>query len=242
MTDPFTAREADGPSALRLLMMVATIIIAAAGLAAVAAPTARAADACSNVEVAFARGTGEPVGLGRVGDAFVDALRADLKGQTVSTYAVNYPASYDFLKASEGANDLSAHIQSTAIACPDTKIVLGGFSQGAAVVDFVTAAPGPMFGFTNLLAPEVGSHVAAVATFGNPSDKIGRPLASWSQLYGARTIDLCNGADPVCSPGSDRAAHSQYVEAGMTNQAADFVAAQIKGAPTGVVNQLSGQG
>lgn len=241
MTDPYTARAAGGPSALRLMMMIATIVIAAAGLAVVVAPGARA-DTCSDVEVVFARGTGEPVGLGRVGDAFVNDLRGDLGGRTVSTYAVNYPASYDFLKASEGANDASAHVQATVAACPDTKIVLGGFSQGAAVVDFLTAAPGPVFGYTNLLPASVADHVAAVATFGNPSNKIGRPLATWSQLYGAKVVDLCNGADPVCSPGGDRAAHSLYVEVGMTKQAADFAAARITGGETAVVSQLNGRG
>lgn len=238
MIDPYVASESDGRRALRLLMMLATVIIAAAGLAAVAAPAARAAEACADVEVVFARGTGEPVGLGRVGEAFVDELRRDLSGQTVTTYAVNYPASYDFLKASEGANDASAHVQATAAACPDTKIVLGGFSQGAAVVDFLTAAPGPVFGFTNVLPAPVADHVAAVAVFGNPAGKIGHTLPAWSPLYGAKAIDLCNGADPVCSPGDDRPAHSLYVETGLTRQAADFVAARIN-APAGVVNQLT---
>lgn len=242
MIDPYAASESDGRRALRLLMMLATVIVAAAGLAAVAAPSARAAEACSDVEVVFARGTGEPAGLGRVGDAFVDELRNDLSGQTVSAYAVNYPASYDFLKAAEGANDASARVQATAAACPDTKIVLGGFSQGAAVVDFLTAAPGPVFGFTNVLPAPVGDHVAAVAVFGNPSNKIGHALSAWSPLYGAKTIDLCNGADPVCSPGNDRPAHSLYVEAGLTDQAADFVAARITGSGTGVVDQLTAQG
>lgn len=241
MTDPFVAQQTDGRRALRLLMMLATVIIACAGLAALAAPTAKASDLCSDVEVVFARGTGEPVGLGRVGDDFVNQLRGDLPGSTVTTYAVNYPASYDFLKAAEGANDASTHIQATAAACPDTKIVLGGFSQGAAVVDFLTAAPGPLFGYTNVLPPAVADRVSAVATFGNPSDKIGHPLATWSQAYGVKTIDLCNGADPVCSPGNDRAAHSLYVEAGMTKQAADFVAARIGSSDSAAVNQLSGQ-
>ena len=242
MIDPYAASESDGRRALRLLMMLGTVMIAVAGLVAIAAPSARAADACADVEVVFARGTGEPVGLGRVGDAFVDELRGDLLGRTVTAYAVNYPASYDFLKAAEGANDASAHIQATAATCPDTRIVLGGFSQGAAVVDFLTATQGPVLGFTNVLTPDVGNHVAAVATFGNPSNKFGRPLATWSQAYGARTIDLCNGADPVCSPGDDRPDHSLYVEAGLTSQGADFVAARIAEAGTGVVDQLNAQG
>ena len=58
---------------------------------------------------------------------------------------------------------------------------------------------------------------------------------------GAKTIDLCNGADPVCSDGDDRPAHSQYVQTGMTQQAADFVAAKLAAHhPAGVVINASG--
>lgn len=207
----------------------------AAGLIGFGEPKAAAAPGCSDVEVVFARGTAEPEGLGREGQAFLDSLEGDLKGRTVSAYAVNYPASYDFMQAAVGADDASAHVQATAAACPDTKIVLGGYSQGAAVIDFITAAPGPLFGFTNVMPPEVADHVAAVAVLGNPSAKFGRPLTTLSPLYGPKAIDLCNGADPVCSPGDDRPAHSLYDESGLTSQAAGFAADWVKGiVPAGV--------
>lgn len=98
------------------------------------------------------------------------------------------------------------------------------------MVDFITAAPGPVFGFTNLMPPEVADHVAAVVVLGNPSAKFGRPLTALSPLYGPKTVDLCNGADPVCSPGDDRPAHSLYVEAGLTSQAAAFAAERVNAA------------
>lgn len=210
----------------RLLAGLSAGAVLGAGLVGLA-PTAKAADACSNVQVVFARGTAEPAGVGRVGQAFIDALRSELGGKTVGVYAVNYPASYDFLQAADGANDASAQVQSIVASCPNTSIVFGGYSQGAAVVDFITAATGPVLGFTNPMPPEIADHVAAVATFGNPSDKIGHPLTQLSPVYGAKTIDLCNGADPVCSDGDDRAAHSQYVDAGLASQAAAFVAQRI---------------
>ncbi|MDV3131994.1 cutinase family protein [Mycobacterium sp. 29Ha] len=183
---------------------------------------------CADVQVVFARGTGEPAGIGRVGDAFVDALRPLVPGQSVDVYAVNYPASYDFLRAADGANDASAFVQNTVATCPDTKIVLGGFSQGAAVIDALAIANQPTLGFTNLLPPAAADHVAAVAVFGNPSIRLlGGPLTSLSPQYGYKTIDLCNGADPVCSGGDDRPAHSLYVQAGLTTQAAQFVANRL---------------
>jgi cutinase len=206
---------------------MATGGLIAAGVLGLGAPSASAAPGCSDVDVVFARGTAEPAGVGREGQAFVNALRSAVKGKTVSVYAVNYPASYDFMEAAVGADDASAHVQSTVAACPDTKIVLGGYSQGAAVIDFVTVASNPAFGFTNVMPPEVADHVTAVAVLGNPSAKFGHPLTEFSPLYGAKTIDLCNGADPVCSNGDDRPAHSLYVESGLTGQAASFVADRV---------------
>ena len=63
-----------------------------------ATPTASAAD-CPDIEVVFARGTNDAPGLGNVGGAFVDALRGKVGGRSVGAYAVNYPASFDFLAA-----------------------------------------------------------------------------------------------------------------------------------------------
>ncbi|GAB3229047.1 cutinase family protein [Mycolicibacterium hippocampi] len=220
MTDRHTVRRA--------LVMAGVGGVAAAGLIGPGAANAYAAEACPDVEVVFARGTAEPVGVGRVGQAFVEDLRSSLSGQSVGVYAVNYPASYDFLQsAPQGADEASAHIQATVASCPDTSIVLGGYSQGAAVVDLITADPNATFGFGRPMPPAVADHVAAVAVFGNPAGKIGRTLTSMSPLYGAKTIDLCNGADPVCSDGDDRPAHSLYVETGLTDQAADFVSGKV---------------
>ncbi|ORB64227.1 cutinase family protein [Mycolicibacterium tusciae] len=218
-----------------LLMGVAALMVSGVTLVAPAllpsGPTGVASAQpaeCADVQVVFARGTGEPAGIGRVGDAFVDALRPLVPGQSVDVYAVNYPASYDFLRAADGANDASAFVQNTVATCPDTKIVLGGFSQGAAVIDALAIANQPTLGFTNLLPPAAADHVAAVAVFGNPSIRLlGGPLTSLSPQYGYKTIDLCNGADPVCSGGDDRPAHSLYVQAGLTTQAAQFVASRL---------------
>ena len=52
-------------------------------------------------------------------------------------YAVNYAATFNFLRAAEGATDANNHAQFIANTCPNTKLVLGGFSQGAAVIDLM---------------------------------------------------------------------------------------------------------
>src|SRR5690349_19248709 len=216
----------------RLVMCIAAVIVSGATLVAPAvlspgttAVASAKSDPCPAVQVVFARGTGEPDGVGRVGDAFVNALRPLVKGKSVAVYAVNYPASDDFLRAADGANDASVFVQNVVNTCPATKIVLGGYSQGAAVIDAIAIADHPQLGFNEVMPPNVADHVAAVAVFGNPSIRLlGAPLTSLSPLYGAKTVDLCNGADPVCSDGDDVAAHSLYTQAGLTTQAAQFAA------------------
>jgi cutinase len=187
-----------------------------------ALPTA-SADDCPDIEVVFARGTSEAPGLGLPGGAFVDALRSKVGGRSVGSYAVNYPATYDFLAAANGANDASGHIQYMIGACPGTRLVLGGYSQGAAVIDVIAAVPVPAVGFNSPLPPDAPDHVAAIAVFGNPSAKLGLPLTT-SPVWGGRSIDLCNGNDPICqTDGESVAAHKAYA-GGPTNQAANFVA------------------
>lgn len=209
-----------GVKASRIL--AATVLAGAAFLTG-PVPMASAAG-CPDVEVVFARGTSEPPGLGRVGGALVSSLRSKVSG-SVGSYAVNYPASYDFGRAADGANDASGHVMYMVENCPATRLVLGGYSQGAAIIDIVAAAPVPGFGFTAPLPPQAADHVAAVAVFGNPSAKFGQPLTN-SPSYGYKTIDLCAEGDPICSGGNVFAAHSTYTP-GLTNQAASFVAGLV---------------
>lgn len=205
--------------------------------------TANAADgSCAAVEVVFARGTFEGPGVGATGQAFVDALTARLPGKSVDVYGVNYPASLDFGRAVDGVVDASNEIQSVATQCPATKIVLGGYSQGAAVAGYTTSSAVPAgftlpAGLTGPMPASVASHVAAVALFGTPDDWFlglvdhsAPPIAIGDQ-YTAKTIQLCATGDPVCFPGGlDRSAHSSYKSNGMADQAADFVAARLGGA------------
>lgn len=199
-------------------------------LSPLTAPIASAAPECADIEVVFARGTDEPPGIGKVGKAFVDTLRPMVKGQSVKTYAVRYPATWDFMKAAIGANDMSKRIQTIVAQCPKTKIVLGGYSQGAAVVDVVATAPIAGLGYTAPLPAAAVPHIASVVVFGNPSARIGNPLTRMSTVFGPRTADLCAPADPVCSLGRDWDAHVQYQESGLVKLGAEWTAKLIKAA------------
>src|SRR5262249_350162 len=120
--------------------IAAALLSTAAALITGPAPSATAAT-CPDVDVVFARGTDEPTGIGRVGQAFADELQSQIPNRVVSTYPVNHPASYDFLTAQEGAVDASMYIRNLVSQCPSTRIVLGGYSQGAAVMDMLIGLP-----------------------------------------------------------------------------------------------------
>jgi cutinase len=193
--------------------------------------------ACPDVEVVFARGTTEPPGVGGVGQAFVDSLRAHAGQKSIATYAVDYPASTDWPTAAQGVIDAADRVRELAASCPKTKMVLGGFSQGAAVIGYVTSAAIPAGytlppGITGPMPAEVANHVAAVALFGEPSsrflDGINAPPITIGPLYASKTIQQCIADDPVCTlDGGNLAAHGQYIANGMADQAADFVARRL---------------
>jgi cutinase len=249
-----------GPLTTRAVLstIFAALAVAAILVGSLAAPaqfSARAAaanDSCPNIEVVFARGTFEAPGVGATGQAFVDALNARLPGNTVNVLAVNYPASLDFGQAADGIVDASNKIETIAASCPNTKIVLGGYSQGAAVAGYTTTDTVPAgfalpAGISGPMPPAVAAHVAAVVLFGTPdiwflnlADHNAPPITI-GQLYTAKTLQLCATGDPVCFPGGlDRAAHSSYKNNGMADQAADFAARQLMAPAPAATVQLTG--
>jgi len=214
--------------ARRLLVAAGSALVMVATAGTVAMPVAAAAPKCNDIEVVFARGTDEPAGLGVVGTSLVETLRPMVKGTSIGTYAVKYPATWDFGQVAVGANDASRRVQTIAANCPDTKIVLGGYSQGAAVIDVVATAPMAGLGYTAPLPLAIVPHIAAIAVFGNPSARIGRPLTVLSPDFGARTADLCNTGDPICSRGDDFNAHVRYPQSGLVKLAAQWITKHVQ--------------
>jgi cutinase len=222
----------------RWLGAAASAACVAAGSLAVAGQAAAEPEACPDIQVVFARGTFEAPGVGGTGQAFVDALRAKSAGKSVDVYPVNYPASLDFATAADGVVDAGNRIRATVAACPDTKVVLGGYSQGAAVAAYITADAVPAGfvlppGLTGPMDPSVADHIAAVALFGKPSSGFlqmiytGAPPITVGAAYTGKTLDLCIPTDPVCAPGGgDGNAHNMYVANGLVEQAAEFAASR----------------
>jgi cutinase len=210
--------------------MSACLLAASAVLSVPAAPATAAP--CPDVELIFARGTSEPPGIGRVGQALSDQLGADLGSRTLGIYAVNYPASYDFLAAADGATDATNRIAEIAATCPNTRVVLGGYSQGAAVVDMLLGIPplGAKVGDVGSAPPlpqSLAGQVAAVAAFGNPATKFGTPVSAALPPLAGKGIDLCADGDPICSQGRNPFAHTSYEKTPMVGEAAGFISGLV---------------
>ena len=237
-------RAGSARSVGRWVGLGASALVTATGLlvAPAAAPTPVAsADDCPDVEVIFARGTNEPPGLGQVGDAFVDSLRQQTGGLNIDTYGVNYAASKLQLHGGDGANDTINRVKQAVAKCPNTKIVLGGYSQGASVMDIVAGVPIGGINWGSSLPPELASHVVAVATFGDVADRAGGSLPTQSAMFGSKAIDLCNPNDPIChaGPGNDWEGHTEGYVPVYTTQAAAFVASRLL---AGTGQQVPGYG
>lgn len=227
------------------LLAAALALVASALLSTPIGVPAASAEPCPDIEVVFARGTGEPPGVGGVGQAFVDALRSQVGDKSVGVYGVDYPASGDFANGIavantvvDGIRDESNHVESMAANCPNTRMVLGGYSQGAVVTGFdtVDAVPAgvPGVAVPDPMPPEVANHVAAVALFGKPSAEFlqtyGAPAVVIGPRYAPKTIDLCAPGDTICdgTPGGlPSLAHTLYPVNGMVAQAAAFAARRL---------------
>ncbi|MCH9667939.1 MAG: cutinase family protein [Actinomycetia bacterium] len=226
--------------------IVATLaaLVVCASLVGVNVPPA-AAQPCPDAEVVFARGTSEAPGVGGVGQAFVDSVRAQAGPRTVGVYGVNYPASDEFFDrvgfastVVAGIRDTLDHVQAMAVNCPDTRLVLGGFSQGAVVAGFATAAEVPdgvsVEAVPPPMPPEVADHVAAVVLFATPSaqylSNFDAPAVAIGPLFVPKTLQICDPGDSICSGvagGGPNIAHALYAVNGSVNEGAAFAVERL---------------
>ncbi|CAF9934043.1 MAG: hypothetical protein HETSPECPRED_009085 [Heterodermia speciosa] len=171
--------------------------------------------ACKAITVIFARGTGESGNIGSViGPPLLKALQSKVGAGKVAYQGVPYAASAAG-NAQQGGNGgalMTSLVQQALQQCPDTKIVLSGYSQGGLVVHKSASS----------LA---ATPPAAAVIFGDPQN--GQPVAN---VPAAKLKEYCAQGDGVC--GTPRtfqitAAHLSY-----GNNAAD--AANFISTATGV--------
>jgi len=212
---------------LAAAVLAAGVLLVAPSAVRSVAPKA-AADNCPDVALTFARGTDEPQGLGRVGQALADGLKQST-GKNVDAYPVNYRATLLQLHGNDGAKDAIKHIKDVADKCPNTPQVLGGYSQGASVVDIVTGTPIAGVGWGGSLPPQYANNIVAVTTFGNPADRSGGPISQQSPMFAAKAIDYCNPEDPICHAGEGNqwSGHTEGYVPVYTSQAVSFVQTRL---------------
>lgn len=155
----------------------------------------------------FARGTGELGNMGTVvGPPTAQAMQELAGANGVSVQGVDYPAdSAGNANLGGSGGPIMADIATRALsACPETKIVLGGYSQGAMVVH-------------NALGSFDGSKLAAIVAFGDPLNG-----QAFEGVDASKVLEICGSSDFLCSSGGTNVSggHISYSDDGA--QAAQF--------------------
>ncbi|KAK5709733.1 hypothetical protein LTR17_019494 [Elasticomyces elasticus] len=147
---------------------------------------------CKPFTLIFARGTGEDPNLGNiVGPPFVGAVENVFGASNVAVQGVNdYAASsLEFCEggSSTASQNLIELIEQTMFQCPNTKLCISGYSQGAQVVH--NAA--------QLLNPHATKFISSVILFGDPD--VGFPVG---KVPAYRVSTDCHEGDDICSRGT----------------------------------------
>jgi hypothetical protein len=241
-----------GRSRRRLTRVAASVVAAAGFLAATAALASPAyavasSGGCAQVSIITARASTEAAGEGITGALVTQVVNAS--AQTVSRASVSYPATLNNYANSslQGINALKTQLTNLVNSCPQTKVVLMGYSQGAHVVlDVLGGGQGGSLGTaTAPIASNIASHVVAVATFGDPrhvtnqsfdigtSTRNGLFPRSSTQLnvlagFASRIHAWCDANDTFCSSGNSTNVHLTYLNR-YQNAASSFVLGKIGG-------------
>ncbi|KAI8270173.1 hypothetical protein K4K58_011574 [Colletotrichum sp. SAR11_239] len=163
---------------------------------------------CADITVIFARGTTEPGNVGLVtGPPFFDALKQQAAGKSINIQGVAYPATFEGFNnnGTEGVPSMINFINKAITNCPNSKIAISGYSQGALVVRSTTQS----------LPAATMAKINSVLTFGDPGYPNPIPGAD------GKTQIICHDDDAVCKGGFITVDHLTYAENATT--AAEFV-------------------
>ncbi|KAL7928341.1 carbohydrate esterase family 5 protein [Trichoderma chlorosporum] len=174
------------------------------------------AQSCPSVHIFGARGTGVPPGYDLL-LPLVNQLKSTYAGAT--SEAIVYPACGG---ATTAVNNFHNN-------CPNTKLVLMGYSQGGQIIDdALCGGPDPNAGITDASIPISASAVQMVKAaifMGDPRFQYGFPYEigtcklggfaarpkGFACTSGSKIQSYCDSADPYCCQGNDTSAHGAYV-------------------------------
>ncbi|KAF9051781.1 cutinase [Panaeolus papilionaceus] len=212
-----------------------------------ATPVAAPQPPCAAVHIIAARASTEAPGPGIIGALVTQVQNAST--QTISTVAVDYPATLTNYASSsaQGTAATKTLLNNQVAACPNQKIVLVGYSQGAHVIGDAVAGGGGVAGLgpaTPPVASSVSDKVVAIVQMGDPrhvpdqsfdrgtSTRDGLFPRAANQQYSStlqpRIMSFCDTNDPFCDSGNDVEVHLTYLDRDQ-NTAAAFILQQIGG-------------
>ncbi|KAF2856453.1 carbohydrate esterase family 5 protein, partial [Plenodomus tracheiphilus IPT5] len=164
---------------------------------------------CTDMTVIFARGTGETGNVGTVsGPPMFKAIRASLGADRVTVQGVDYPASSagNVNQGADGGKIMAGLVATALSQCPNTKIIVSGYSQGGMVVHNA---------FKNGLS---SSQVAGAVLFGDPLKR-----QAVGDMPASKVKQFCGTSDTICGGGGDGGATGGHISYGSSaNAAASF--------------------
>ncbi|KAF8068034.1 cutinase [Lyophyllum atratum] len=223
------------------------VALTALAVSVVANPIPAPTTGCAAVHVITARASTEAPGEGIIG-AVVDRIVSG-STQTVSREAIVYPATLtDYLNSEgQGVTAMKARLADKVSACPNTKIVLTGYSQGAHVTGDVLAAKASGTANGESRNPSCFGAllmwVVAAILMGDPGHVQGESFQKGTanalnglfprpsgalEGFASQLNSFCDIGDPYCAGGFDSAVHHAYVTKYGT-AATNFVLGRIGG-------------
>ncbi|PYH43907.1 cutinase-domain-containing protein [Aspergillus saccharolyticus JOP 1030-1] len=164
---------------------------------------------CKELTFIFARGTSETGNMGTIVGPEVAADLQTLTSDKVAVQGVDYPADWagNAEMGASGGSTMASLVKQAISQCPNTKVVLGGYSQGAMVVH-------------NAASQLSSGEIQAAVLFGDPLK-----AESIDNLSSSKVKEFCATGDPVCENGADVMAHLSYGDDAQT--AAQFLVSAV---------------
>ncbi|KAL2211135.1 alpha/beta-hydrolase [Sarocladium strictum] len=214
-----------------------------------------AGSGCDDVHVFIAKGNNEPY-PGRQGK-LVSAICNGIENCDYEDIQFYNPLPAPYCQSvAEGARNGVSQITEYNRRCPDTKLVVSGYSQGGQVAGDILGGGGGVL-FEDCQQPAnagipassaAGQKIVAALIFGDVRHTRGqsynyldggnrdgvfpRPASQLANLaaYGDRLRNYCDATDPICAGGDVVANHLNYFDI-YSNSAAAWVQSLIKAAP-----------
>ncbi|KAI0172997.1 carbohydrate esterase family 5 protein [Hypoxylon sp. FL1284] len=175
---------------------------------------------CRDVIFIFARGSTQDGNIGdEPGPQTIDQLKAALGADAVAAQGVDYPALLlDNLREGgcdpDDADDMRELITQAATQCPSSKLVVSGYSQGAAMVHRSIESA----------STSVKDRIYAAVTFGDTQKaQDGSQIPNFDA---SKTLILCHDGDEVCE-GTLIVTDAHHGYSDLSPDAVDFIVSKL---------------